>query len=132
MENIKVNIEQGFLVHWCQEFINRYGNESLFIHSLSDFFTLKVAHMLEDSGKDVDFSKVKIYADEEAFDAINYLRNKCEPLKQPLFKEPLGSEPLGAIENAVDSMFGTGTFNAWLEAFENRNFIKCEQLLKIS
>jgi hypothetical protein len=129
MANINVNIDEGFLIHWCTHFMEYYGNESLFVHALSDFHTLKIAHMLHDRGQINDFSTVKLYVDEEPLEAIRHLSRISQAVRKPLFQEPLGSAPIGAIECSVNSEFGEGAFSCWLNAFENREFEKCKETL---
>ena len=129
MANLNINIEQGFIVHWCKEFLDHYGFDSEFPKTVSDIYTLKLAKMMADKGDLNPDKTVALFSNQIAVDELSNLVKVCNEAGAVLYKEAFGTVPIGSLEKTVDSKLDDGVFKQWLIEFENGNYESCSQLL---
>ena len=124
-EGVSVSVGDGFAKSFAPSFLSRFGAQSLFVRTVSDFLTLGLARMLREKGRLGESDPVALFSDAEALDVLRALTRAHPSLKQPLFQEPLGYATDGAIAESFDALFDAGTFGTWLAAFEVRAFDRC-------
>lgn len=127
---IPVGVTEGFIRSFTLEFLDRFGDNSLFVRAVSDLWTSALACMLEAKDPLRTPETVTLLADPVAVDIIRALVGTAA-LKDPLFQEPTGFVKVGAIEASFDATFGPGAFARWLVAFEAREFDVCETITRI-
>ena len=126
-EGVAVRVRDGFLKSFAAPFVERFGENSLFVRTVSDLWTSALARMLIEKGQISESDPVALFSDEEALGVLRALSSD-EALKEPLLQEPLGYADAGAIAESFDSAFGVGSFAKWLVAFEKRQFDLCPPL----
>jgi len=130
---------EGALSRFDPGFVDRYGRESCFVRALSDLWTIALAGLLlnherRTTGRDyleLDCEELVLYSDDDAVDTLGALVDESEAVKRALYREPFDFAAPGTIESSFDSVFGVGTFAAWLAAFELREFALCRQLARV-
>ncbi len=126
-DDVSVRVRDGFIKSFASAFLDHFGEDSLFARTVSDLWTSALARMLIDRGRLTESDPVALLADEEALQIVRALATD-EALKEPLLQEPLGYSEVGTIKTSFDSAFGPGSFEAWLSAFEEREFETCSHL----
>jgi hypothetical protein len=126
-EWVSVRVRDGFLKSFAASFVERFGEDSLFVRTVSDLWTTALARMLIEKGLISESDPVALFSDAEAVGVLRALSSE-EALKEPLLQETLGYSDGGAIADSFDSTFGAGSFAKWLTAFEKREFGHCAQL----
>lgn len=126
-DDISVRVRDGFIKSFAAEFLDQFGENSLFARTVSDLWTSALARMLVEKGQLSDSDPVALLSDDEALQILRPLASD-EALKEPLLQEPLGYSEVGTIKSAFDSAFGSGAFDKWLSAFEQREFENCSRL----
>lgn len=106
-----------------------YGEQSEFARALSDLYTIKVAKMMEKKGDFVPNSELGLYSNDAALESMRGL-SKVDDVGAVLYKEAFGTASIGTIQDSVDKILGDGIFNQWLKNFENKNYEKCQNLLR--
>ena len=124
---VSVKVGDGFRKSFATPFLERFGEDSLFVRTLSDLWTSALARMLIEKRQISEADPIALFSDAEALAIIRAL-SRNEALKNPLLQEPVGHAEAGAIEHAFESAFGSGSFKQWLAAFEGRDFARCTQL----
>ncbi len=127
-DGVLVRVRDGFIKSFSAPFLERFGERSLFVRTVSDLWTSALARMLIEKGQLTDSDPVALFSDAEALALIRALSGE-EALKEPLLQEPVGYADPGAIQAAFESTFGVGSFTKWLAAFESRQFRRCAELV---
>jgi hypothetical protein len=130
MANIPINVRDGFLVHWCDDFMGHFGEESEFVRAVSDLYTIKVSRMMERSGSSISKHELGLFSTEDAVDSIRSLINKSEYAGKILYKEAFGTATIGSTKVCIDSEHGGGTFDRWLNCFEKNEFDECLKVIE--
>jgi hypothetical protein len=130
-DGVPVGVSEGFIKSFAAPFLERFGEDSLFVRTVSDYWTSALARMLIAKGKISDADPVALFSDPDALAAI-VLLSKDEALKEPLFQEPMGFAAPGAIESSFDAAYGPASFRKWLSAFEKREFELCGRIAQRS
>ena len=118
---IPISVSEGFLPHFSADFRARYGEDSLFVRAVSDFYTQAVVRTLWRRNKLRDPSRVALFASPDAVRAIKELMERLTDrgaASNALLMEATGGRPSGTFEQIVDTEFATGFFAGWLEAFQ--------------
>ena len=129
MAKVNINIEQGFIVHWCQDFLAHYGFDSEFPKTVSDMYTIKLARMMEDRGDLSPDITVALFSSQAAVNELRNLVEVCNEAGPVLYKEAFGTAQVGTLEKTVDDKLGDGVFKKWLIEFENGDYESCSQIL---
>ncbi len=128
-DGVPVGVSDGFIKSFAAPFVERFGEGSLFVRTVSDLWTIALAHMLIDKGRLSETDPVALFSDPDALAVISDLV-QVEALKMPLLQEPMGFAPIGTIESSFNGAFGSRSFERWLSAFEERKFDLCEQITR--
>jgi len=110
----RVNVDEGFLPKFSDAFLNRYGRESIFVRTLSDFFTGNLAQILEANGMLNNPDTVAMFSNQAAVDLLSEWFRSVDGAKLTAFQESLGYQPVGSLESLVDKTLGQGRFEQWL------------------
>ncbi|MEL6447207.1 MAG: hypothetical protein AAFQ62_04590 [Pseudomonadota bacterium] len=125
---ISVNVEDGFLPHFSPVFLDQYG--PVFVHAVSDHFTLKLAEIMNRAGDLVGASDVARFSDDESVELLRDLMGLLGERKKQVLSEACGSAPVGTISEVVTDRLGEGVFEAWLESFRSRSPSRCRAILE--
>ena len=127
---LSVNVTEGFLPHFAAEFLTHYGEESLFVTTVSDLFTIAVARALENSGQLHDPTSVARFSNDDALRSLRQLVHVTDDVGLQLLQEAHSVAPLGSAGSLVDALLGEGVFRRWLTAFEAQDYIRCSEVLQ--
>jgi len=127
---ISVNVEEGFFIHWCEEFLSEYGNRSKFPKAVSDLYTLKLAKIMDRNGDLAEETTLALFSNEKAVGSLKLLIKECDAVGKLLYKEAFGTEKVGVVREVFDEKFGTGTFDRWLIFFEDKNYQSCKKIFE--
>jgi len=116
----RVNVDEGFLPKFSDAFLNRYGRESIFVRTLSDFFTGNLARILEANGMLNNPDTVAMFSNQAALDVLSEWFRSVDGAAQTAFQESIGSQPVGSLESLVDKTLGQGGFQQWLNWLEEK------------
>ena len=121
MEGKDVNVDEGFLHGFPDEFLEHYGRESMFARTLSDWLTDGLARLLKANGRLSESDPVAQYSSEAAVEILSEWIKSVEGAKQMALQESMGWEPIGSLEALVDKKLGEGRFQQWLNHLESLN-----------
>jgi hypothetical protein len=135
---IHIDPEHGFYPHFTTEFNEAYGWESAFVFAAADALTGRFIKVLINAGRiDRDTIPLRL-GNPAAVDALEELLTILRT-KQPasedikyLLREATGVTPVGSFSKEIDSVFGSGTFEAWLSLFQAQDFRQALSMLKKS
>ena len=109
-----VNVDDGFLPKFTPAFLKQYGRESLFVRTLSDYYTIGLARMYEAHGMLTSPHTVALFSTESAVKLLADWFRSVDGAKQTALQESMGALPVGSLEALVDKTLGIGRFAEWL------------------
>ena len=109
-----VNVDEGFLPKFSDAFLERYGRESIFVRTLSDYFTSNLVRVLEVNGMLNNPDTVAMFSNQVALDLLSEWFRSVDGATQIAFQESIGRQPVGSLESLVDKTLGQGRFQQWL------------------
>ena len=109
-------------------FINKYGQWSVFINALADLWTTAMFQMFKANNMLESEKEAFLISDQVNLKPLSQIIHCSENLKEAMFQEPFGFATAGAIEYAFEEIFGKGSFTKWLDALEKKDFAECFSL----
>ena len=119
---VSVNVDEGFLRHFCSGFLDAYGPSSLFSRALSDRFTLAMANIMDRNSLLENPDSISRLGPLEAVDTLDHLLKNIEGAPEIIWREAMGQLRIGSFQTLADRSFGVGFFSGWLEAFQSGDY----------
>ncbi len=107
-----INVDEGFLPKFNKSFLDYYGEDSLYVRTVSDYFTMALARMLEAKGMLMSWDSVALFSSEKAVDILSEYFKQVDGAKEKALSEAFGNLPLGSTEELINDVLGTGTFSS--------------------
>ena len=112
---VSVNVHDGFLPIFAPIFMEHYGSSSIFVRTLADCFTLRLARVLEKQGKLESPQLVARHSTNQAVERLEQWLSTVDGANRTAMQEALGLLPLGSMALLVEKEFGAERFKQWME-----------------
>jgi len=122
--------KESALLSFDPEFVNKYGQDSLFVITLADLWTMAMFRLLKANNLLKTDKQAIQLSNQEYQEPLYRITHSSAILKKAIFQEPFGFVKIGSIKQAFGQIFGQDSFAKWLEAFESKNFNLCSSITK--
>lgn len=133
-EAIRINPEDGFGPHVSDEFLNHYGEDSIFVTAAVDLLTWQFVGVLIKAQRLPQTFQPVEYGTPEMRTTLGVLLKTlgARGLEKPssaLMRAALGREPADAFEVAAGAVLGPDLVGSWLKRLEQRDYAGATALL---
>ncbi|HXS67561.1 MAG TPA: hypothetical protein VN761_01885 [Candidatus Polarisedimenticolia bacterium] len=132
--HISIDLREGYWPHFAPEFFARYGDDSLFVRAVADCLTARHVNILIKAQRISPNTQPRrrgLPSAKESLDALFSKMRSDGAVDDVLhvLRESTGVKSPCVLEGEVDSLYGPGTFDRWLNHFERREFATAASLL---
>lgn len=134
--NIRINPEQGFGPHMAEAFLERYGEDSIFVTATVDCLTWRFIGVLTKAGElPAGYDAIQ-YGPPEMREALEALLKALSAygMDKPviaLMRSATGHEQPQAFELAVAGLLGNHVMDNWLHLIEKADYAGATALLVV-
>jgi len=121
---------EGAICRFDVRFVERTGEDSVFLKALSDLWTIAMLRLWEANGLCEAGGVPVLFSSDQAVKVLSALCAKDDRVKLAVFQEPFGFGRPGAIEDAFAQVFGDGVYVQWRDAIEREQFERCLALIE--
>jgi len=132
---ISVNIETGFYPHFTKEFLEFYGQKSVFVLATADVLTKSFTDVLINAGRvDRDTKSFRLGKINPSRELTSLVSKHVEADSTSdgilyLSRESTGVAPIGTFSSEIDRVFGEGVFKSWVDFVDSGKYAEAANLL---
>ncbi|GAB3029601.1 hypothetical protein GCM10027285_10090 [Oleiagrimonas citrea] len=132
--SIPIDPDVGFAPHITDDFLDSYGESSVFVTAAVDCLTYRFVRVLVKAGKLPQEHHTPQYGTPEMREALEQLLSKlasCGMDKPPvvLMRSAVGRSEPRAFQDAAGAILGVGLVGNWFRELEHENYSGARSLL---